>query len=288
MLTRSSGFYPSKQPEIYWHDEEWSIDLLPLEAPNGSHRLRTNFIHGSKSDVIELPENYGQIRSILRAPDERAIVIADISGTVMAFCIVDLRLGKVVDQVPIYSPSVSPDRRFIIYVNGFPPHGSYGESQYRLYDTLKTPRENTCGFRDNDPQHEDLDESYRGYQVFPVSSVRAACSGVLPEGEDHQKASDFVWSSDSAKVTFVDAQGGSISFVAVRVPSSSVGFPSTMVYTMAGLDNVCDKECGSRNVRAISWNGDEIRATLAYSPEMGHVTEKDINLPLSKFVTPAQ
>ena len=287
-VTRSSGLYPSEQPEVYWHDDSCRIDLLPLVSEGDKFKLRVSSSLGGETSIVHLPENYAQIRSILRIPDDKAIVIADISGTVNSFCIVDLKLREVTDQVAMYSPSVSPDRRFILYVNGFAPHGLYGESEYHLYDTSKTPRENTCGFRQNDPEHKDLDESYRGFQVYPLTESGGSCSGALPEGEDHQKVSDFVWSSDSGKVAFADAKNSVITLIVVELPSGARGLARTVAYPLVGTENVCDKECTNLNVRSLSWDGDAIRAKLAFTPEVGAVTEKTLEIPLARFAVPSR
>jgi len=284
MVTRDSGFYPLRQPEVYWHGDDWRIDLLPLTSTNETYKLKISSGSADETRVVPLPDGYGQIRSILRNPDDKAIVIADISGTVASFCIVDLKLGQVIDQVAMYSPSVSPDRRFVTFINGFPPHGSYAEDDYRLYDTFKTPRENTCGFRANDLERRDLDESYRGYEIYPLTPKGNRCLEELPDGENHQRISNFVWSNDSSKVAFADALNGIITLVVARTPSGTADMPQTVVYPLTGLENVCEKECGNSNVRSLAWAGDQIQATLAYTPEAGPVVERELTIPLSKFV----
>jgi hypothetical protein len=283
MVSRNSGLDPSRQPDVYWHDNEWRLDLLPLSSLNERYKLRISTGDGNKTSFVQLPKDYAQIRSILRNRDDKAIVIADISGTVISFCIVDLKSKSIIDQVAMYAPSVSPNRRFVLYVNGFAPHGSYGESEYHLYDTFKTPRENTCGFRENDPEHMDLDESYRGFQVYP-STKGGPCLGELPEGEDHQRVSEFVWSPDSNSVVFADAQLGTMTLVIVQMPSQVNDLPRTVVYPLLGAENVCGTECSNRNLHSLTWEGEQIRIALAYTPETGPGTENVMEVPLSKFV----
>ncbi len=283
MVTRNSGFYPSRQPEVYWHDDDWRIDLLPLASLEDTYKLNVSSGGGDAMSVVQLPALYGEIREILRNPDNKAIVVANIGGSVTSFCIVDLEQGKVIDQVAMYSPSISPDRRFIVYVNGFAPHGSYAESEYHLYDTFKTPRENTCGFRENDPEHKDLDESYRGFQVYPLMPKGDPCLGALPAGEDHQRVSDFIWSADSSKVVFADALNGIITLVVVQMPTTAKGLPQTFVHPLTGTENVCEKECSFRNVVSLVWQDGGIQASLEYIPQAGPSIERTLTLPLPDF-----
>ena len=283
MVTPDSGFYPAWQPEVYWHDDQWKIDLLPLATLGDAYRVKITSVVGSGTNIVQLPEGYGLIRKIVRNPNDQAVVIADLSGTATSFCIVDLKLAKITDEIAMYTPSISPDRRFVLYINGFPPHGPYGEAQYRLYDTIKSPSENTCGFRQNDPGHKDLDESYRGFAVYPLVPKGNPCVAELPDGEDHLRVSKFVWSADSSKVLFADAHSGTITLVVVQMPSGAKGLPLTFLYPLTGLENVCEKECVYRNLHSLTWEDDHIRAALAHSPVVGPEVEKVLSIPLSKF-----
>lgn len=153
--------YPTLQPVVYWHDDEWKIDMLPQPTPDGEVRMKITSRSGD-SKIVSFPSIFAQVNSITRNPEDKAIILAEANGTAEAFLIADLKEGKLIDRIGMYDPSISPDRRFILYVNGYPAHGLGAAIQYHLYDTFKTPRENICGYRQNDPEHKDLDEDYRG------------------------------------------------------------------------------------------------------------------------------
>ena len=123
-------------------------------------------------------------------------------------------------------------------------------------------------------------------RVRPVRSDQGSlCLGELPEGEDHHRVSDFVWSADSSKVLFADARSGFMSLVVVQMPSAATDPPRTVVYPLTGAENVCEKGCTPRNVRALAWEGDRIEAVLAYGPEVGRDNEVVLAIPLSRFLS---
>lgn len=187
VLTHDSGFYSNHQPAIYWHGEKWKIDLLPLSAPNAAFQLKVTSNDG-RERIVTLPARLAQIDSIYQAPNDKAIVTAELGWMAAAFCIVDLESGKVMDHVGVYNPVISPNRRFILFDNWYPPHTG-GENVYRLYDVMKSPRENTCWVRNQ--RHKNVDEGVRGFQVYPQRPDRKGCDA--PEDEDGDNVGfDFV------------------------------------------------------------------------------------------------
>lgn len=158
-----TGFFPSRQPEAYWHDQDWNIDLVIPPSNDSPYSLSIR--SGRETALIlKLPELYVQINSISGAPDDKAIVDADCGAELSCFAIVDLKQGKVVDDVGVSFTVISPDRRFIVFKNWFPSHAETYENEYRLYDIMKTPRQNLCGYRKNDPDHKDLHSAFRSFQ----------------------------------------------------------------------------------------------------------------------------
>jgi hypothetical protein len=288
-VTSPSGAYPALQPVVYWHDDEWMIDMLPQPTSDGEVRMKISS-QGGDIKVVNLPGIFAQVDSIVRNLGDKALIVAEANGTAEAFLIADLRLGKLIDRVGMYHPSISPDRRFILYINGYPAHGDVGAAtQYRIYDTLRTPRENTCGYRQNDPEHLDLDETYRGFPIYPRKANQVNCSDADDEAfaeEDHDMASDFIWSTDSSKVVFADIQGGAINLVQVTMPTGTKGIPQTSTHRLVGAEDVCSgaANCDHNNVRSIAWNGDTVNVALIQANPTGKAIEKDITIPLSKFV----
>jgi hypothetical protein len=305
-VTKTSGFIPDRQPVVYWHDEDWKIDLTPQSLPNAFTVTITS--SDGREKVVKLPWEFSQIVSISRTPNDEAIVTADLTGMIQAFCIIDLREGKITDNIALYDPIISPDRRFILFNNWYPPHVG-GEEMYRIYDVLKTPRENTCGYRENDPRHEDLDGGYRGFQVYPQTPGQILCTS--EDDEDDNSGFDFLWDTDSSKVVFADVKSGVMSLILVTMPhgdhdkdhdrdhdgdrdrdhDKDNDHPRTSIYSFVGAENVCGAVgplgptgCDYNNVKSIAWNGDAVNVALVQANPTGPAIVKNLTIPLSKFV----
>lgn len=292
-VTKDSGFFPDRQPQVYWHDPDWQVDLAQGSAPNGfSLKIASR---DKREKVVKLPWDYSQIDSITVTENEKAIVVADLNGMTQAFCIADLQEGKILDNIGVYDPSISPDRRFVLFNNWYPPHAG-GENLYRIYDVFKSPRENTCGYRTNDPTHSDLSGAMRGFQVYPQSPGQVRCDGPEDEDDDNQSASDYIWSADSSKVVFADVKSGVISLILVATSNGNEGnsdrkserrdLPQTSIHSFVGADDVCAgaSTCDYNNVKSVAWNGDAINVALIKANPGGAKIEKDLTIPLSSFV----
>jgi len=153
---------------------------------------------------------------------------------------------------------------------------------------MKTPRENTCGYAYNDPKHERLDESYRGFPIYPRTADQLICLDPDDsEAEAHQMASTFVWDSDSSKAVFADVRDGIMSLVLVTIPTNIKDNPQTFIYPLVGEENVCAGAtyCGYNNVSSITFDGDSVKAALIIRPNPGKPIEKDLSIPLWQFVS---
>lgn len=296
-VTKTSGFFPDRQPVVYWHDKDWQIDLLPLSSPDAAYELSITS-SDKRERVVKLPDDYSQIDSIYKTQNDRAVIIAEINGKTTAFALVDLNLGKLIDNFAMLAPSVSPNRRFILYVNT----DYYDYYNYRLYDTSKSPKENTCGHRENDRDHEDLDEAYRGFPVYPRKADHTSCS-VTDEkpfaDESHTRLSNFIWSVDSSKAVFADVMNGNtINLILVTMHNGDQDGECegnhdrdnemllTFIYPLVGAENVCAgaANCDYNNVRSLAWDGDTVKIALIQANPTGKAIEKDLSIPLSKFV----
>jgi hypothetical protein len=281
--TLSSGFYPALQPEIYWHDADWNIDLIPPSTSNDVLSLSIRSGSG-RAQIVKLDDDYAQIDSISRTLNNKAIVIGDINGMTKTFSIVDLKLGNVIAKRLMYGPSVSPDQRFILYNNWYLPHSESAENQYTLYDTLKTPAENICSYWDSNPKHKGRNDE--GILVFPQVTI-CPDGG---DGNDDNMATNFTWAPDSSKVVFADAKGGEMSLVVVTMPVGAKDLPRTSVYALTGAEDVCEgatdaageKNCDYHIIQSLSWEGDAVKTVFHHRFGTNFDLEKTI--PVSKFV----
>jgi hypothetical protein len=270
------------QPDVYWHDDHWKIDVLEPARDNDPFSIGIRSGAGQEKTVA-LDFEVDQVASVWVTPNEEAIVVGWVygrwSGLFSLASIFDLKSGASVDRFTAQSFSISPNRRFLLYLNvgGINDQQTEPPYQYRLYDVLKTPRENTCGYRINDPQHKFVDDDHRGFPLYPKRPHRASCSDadLQPfERDDHDWISDFLWSDDSSKVVFVDeGNQGSLSVVAVTTPMGSKDLPRTAIDHLGGGPGNVDSKVG------IAWSD---------APETAVSVRTDgartMVIPLSKFV----
>lgn len=274
---------PCQHPDVYWHDKDWNIDLLRPSRKNDPFSVRIRSRAGQER-TVKLDDSFDQVASILLAPNDEAIVVAYVygswSGEFSVATIVDLKTGNSIDKVVAFSFSISPNRRFLVYLNGDQTDPVY---DYRLYDVLRTPRENTCAYRDNDPEHKDFDEENRGVPLYPKSVHQVFCSEADQkpfENENHRSVSNFLWSTDSSKVIFADAKNEStLSILLVKMPTGPRDYPSTSIYRSNAAQV---PRLGSMNSNKelihLSWAGDSDEAVSILSDDPDALT-----IQLSKF-----
>jgi len=289
----SGGFYPTAQPEVYWHDPDWNIDLVipPNNSdPNSDEPYSLSIRSGDgRASIARLGHRWAQVDSILRSPGDKAIIEAYCGGKCGGFLIVDLVQGKVVDEVGAYAPAISPNRRFLIFETGM------GENLYHLYDVTKTPRENTCGYRHNDPLHANLDEDLRGIQVYPQKPGQAGCQ-LEDDPDDDNMGFDFTWAPDSSKIVFADVKDSVMSLILVTMPAGAKDLPKTSTYALAGSENICAavQYCDFHIVKSLAWDGDTVKVVFEYGKrtviQSGDTVKassqfsKELAIPISKFV----
>src|SRR5665213_998459 len=93
-----TGFFPDRQSVVFWHDPEWSIDLLPPANKDGSFSMRIRSTEGQET-LVTLPDEARQIQSVVRAPGDKAIVRMDCDSERDGFVVLDLKKGGIADDV---------------------------------------------------------------------------------------------------------------------------------------------------------------------------------------------
>jgi hypothetical protein len=280
--TVDSVAYRCQHPDVYWHDDNWKIDLLLPATENDPYSLRIRSSAG-REETVKLDYPFDQIASVSVTPNDKAIVVAYVyghrTGVFSVASIFDLKSGALADTLTALSFSISPNRRFLLYLNSgdFDEGGTEPPYQYRLYDVVKTPRENTCGYRINDRQHESLDEEHRGYPLYPRRPHRTSCSDadLKPfDRDDRDWVSNFLWSDDSSKVAFVDeGNQNNLSVVAVTTPIGSKDPPRV------SINRLGTSQAGDDEGAKISWSDP---SETAVSVRVGG--SKAVTIPLSQFV----
>jgi hypothetical protein len=67
-----TGFYPDRQPKVYWHDQDWNIDLLIPASGEDPYSLSISS-RGGVASIVKLPDLYSQINTISRAQATRRL-----------------------------------------------------------------------------------------------------------------------------------------------------------------------------------------------------------------------
>lgn len=276
-------FDHARQPVVFWHDPDWRIDLVLPAQKDASFSVRIRPKSGKES-VVVLPERARQIRTVLRAPNNKAIVYTDSDSEREGFVIIDLRTGTIIDDVVSTDTSISPNRRFLLYDNWLSNWDDSVPHEFRLYDVFRVPRENTCGYSFVDHQHEKLDDYLRGFQVYPPMPI---CS----DDDDNlgiEFGTNFTWAPDSSKIVFADIKNGEMSLVLVKMPVGAHDLPKTSVYVLKGTQNVCtattdasgEKHCNYHVIQSVEWDGDLVKAEFFRRFD----TALDLSIPVSAFV----
>jgi len=278
-----NGFSPDRQSVVFWHDPEWSIDLLLPSNRDGIFSVRIQSRTGGRS-IVALPERARQIKSVIRAPDDRAIVSTEGSET-FGFVILDLKKAEIVDDVDSSGIQISPNRRFILFDSWFANWDDSVPHTFRLYDVLRTPRDNTCRYLVRDSKHEKLDDYLRGIQVYPPMQTCSDNEANL--GLDY--GANFSWAPDSSRIVFADAKRGVMRLVLVTMPTGMHDPPKTSLYVLKGSQDVCasaigagEKNCDYNVIQSLGWNEGSVKAT--FHRRFGTPRDLQLTLPVSAFV----
>lgn len=120
--------------------------------------------------------------------------------------------GRVIDHIGSRGPVLSPDQRWLMYRQFYPPRVQIVTENYLLYDLAK----DAAGNRewDGDPGY----PRPEGREVYPVTANNIPLHPMDKLEPLHDFTSEsFYWSSDSRFVAFADFTGHTESIVLVRV-----------------------------------------------------------------------
>jgi hypothetical protein len=267
-----AGFFPDRQSVVFWHDPDWSIDLV-VPAKERVFSVRVQYRKG-KASLVTLPKSAMQILSVARAPGDKAIVSTDCGSECLGFVILDLKKATVVDEVGSSGIEISPNRRFILFDSWFANWDDSVPHEFRLYDVLRTPKENTCGYTVLDSKHEKLNDYLRGLQVFPSTPT---CSN-NEENLGFDYGGRFTWSPDSSRIVFAVMREGRMSLVLIKMPAGALDLPETSVYALKGTQDVCagEKYCDYRVIGSLRWDGDSVKASFQ--------RQSELTLPVTAFI----
>jgi hypothetical protein len=279
-----------KQPDVYWHDADIHFDLDASTKDWGVVVQQGS----NPAERVPLPDYLDQVYAIHRVAPNRALLLADLPAGAQFAGIIETPPARLIDSFwSAAKPSLSPDNRYILFVRFYPMHGadSY-DDQYRLYDVLGTRASNwpERPAQDGPPTAPvSYDPTLAGIPVYPLKAGELGRENTnIEDGQAHERASEIIWSADSRKAVFADAQGGAMSLVVVTMPPGGGGKPQTAVHMLVGSENACQglgkPLCDYRNVRSIAWDGDNVIVALRIWPQQGKTIDVDLTIPQSKFL----
>lgn len=218
-----SGFNPSVQRLIVFQDPDSTLSLKT------DHKALTIVIErkGRSATTVTLPAEVAQVNEIRKISEGRAVVLGMANGAVSEAIILDIEAGTISDHFLAYSPSLSPDGRYIAFVKFYPSHFVEGTTdQYLLYNVTQNAAMNR-----QSPGAAD-DQTNVGLLLYPLNSQNADVrnTGVPETQTHHMAAQDFYWDSSSRRYVFADEQMGELKLVAVDIgtgntPPSVRAFP---------------------------------------------------------------
>lgn len=287
LIEPGSLFDPEHQREVYWHDPEWKIDLVIPSSKDQARRVSVRSNSGTVS-TIELPDFFYQIDEILRAPGDKAIVVEEDGSYSQDFAVIDLKAGKLIAQIgAAYGVEISPDRRFVFFQRWVARFVRDSENMFGLYDLLKTPRENVCGYSQKDPKHEHIELAELGFPVYPQTPGQTDCTAPDDLNDDNEALMSS-WAEDSTKFVFADVKSGIMSLILVTMPVGTIDVPKTSVYTLKGTQDVCagaadaarDPDCDV--IQSLGWEGESV--TASFHHRFGTNLDLQLTVPTSLFV----
>jgi hypothetical protein len=234
---------------------------------------------GIKPVSIALPESILEVSSIDRVVGRQVAVIGDAGGGLYDVVLVDMTQYRIADYFMGYSPTISPDGRFIAFVKFYPTHpGPVKVSDFvLLYDVAH-------GAVNNRPAGISIyDRESVGTAVYPPGIKTQDPDSGLPDTAISYKImdDDFFWSPDSSMFVFSaehkvksDLKDGAALIKTqldlVLVDLAMPNAPKTSVFTVAA----CVGASCMEYLKSIEFGADSLNAHFGG----GRITEKQRKL----------
>lgn len=179
-------------------------DGTVLRAYNGKQgRPRLSIQHpGAATKTIDLPWDLGDVHSISDGVRNKIVIIGEGSDEVVpGVSIMDRTSDRLVDNFIAYSPTLSPDGRYIAYIKVYPPVSVSGVRDIvMIYDLDKSASAN----RSSGVSTGDIWAA--GAAVYPPGCTATSDNVGLPSYQRSRVASRFLWAADASKFVFSDTR----------------------------------------------------------------------------------
>jgi hypothetical protein len=192
-----------------------------VEARCDDHQIVLSITTEHGRQDMKLPSWIMRIEDIRRSADY-LIVIGEIAHGASQVTIFKVNDGTVRDNFIAFDPVVSPDGRFIAFIEWFLsdsasfPDDSVPDLHAMLYDVTKSALQNRPAGAT--PSANDFDA---GFNVYPAGNKASGYSA--PARLAHGFPGFAFWSPDSTKLVFDDQAQSSLKLVLVKVPGPNTG-----------------------------------------------------------------
>lgn len=219
----SLNFNPRRQPPVTSSPGKIRIYLKSKEhctaCPTGERlQFGVQRSDGENGDFF-LANDTAQVDALYIVGTSEGIVVGRVLASTSIISLVNIESGKLLDSFYCFSPSVSPNKKYIAFEKVFPAHFNANVSaEYMLYNLQKSPQENRqVGTSINNK----IDV---GTAIYPPGSRNTLGDNLSIAGRArHTMLSDtYYWSAGSSRVAFADRSGGKLSIVLVHLEESGV------------------------------------------------------------------
>jgi hypothetical protein len=197
--------------------DDWKI-YLKGSVQSGGCVSNTAFVimlenkHTGDQHAANICNEMTSVDRVLFATPGKALVIGSAAAPLKVVNVIDLDWQQLADWMVGYSPSLSPDKRFVVFRKYYPPSADDQEGlpseEYLAYDVEATPTDN----RVNGGPPSIVGFYNVGRPLYPQGATNAPMDNYV-HGDDpeqaHTKASDgFFWLAEADLVAFVDRWQG--------------------------------------------------------------------------------
>jgi hypothetical protein len=230
-----SAFRPDLQRKLSARSDLWEVSLTgwkacPEASSNWCYFFRIEDKLDHKVAAFRLANQTAQVDALSIVGRARLAILGRPLPNMAIVTLVDLPSGKEIDRIVCGGPSLSPDRRFFVYVKFVPAHPGYEWSpsaEYLVYDLSASPEDN----RTPPNRARPLEPYDVGWPLYPEGMKNTPGDNIF-EGHDvpvHWMVSPFVWFGKSDRLAFVDRWQGVIRLV-VGDLRAGIQHPKVNVY----------------------------------------------------------
>jgi len=221
----TSGFHPEAH-QIH----RFVFPEIVISAQDDDRSPIVLTVSDERSDLlksVKLPDGFGgQVEDIRLFQDRLAVVTAMVGGDLHGVVVVDILKGGIIDHFKCYSPSISPDGKYVAFIKFFPSHFiDNAEDHYMIYDVAASPVDNRP--TEGDP-YRHYHDTLVGRCLYPEGignkpgdnfDLKLPSSDRPADDRDlhHAVSENFFWSPDSRGFVFADSYKGKYQAVQIRI-----------------------------------------------------------------------